>query len=166
MASLASILKKNYIAPSAQLPAGSEAEKAARLRFQSFFESLTPDCVERDIASVYAENAILHDTLVTHEGLADIRKYLMRTAGRADGVKVEINEWLRGSDAQYIRWTMDITWSAFKKGQTTRSSGVSLIRFDAEGKVLVHYDFWDSANGFFIHLPVIGWLMKKVIARI
>jgi hypothetical protein len=166
MASLESILKKNYIAPASQPPADSEAELAARLRFQSFFESLTPDRVESDTANVYASNAILHDTLVTHEGVEDIRKYLKRTAERADGVKVAVDEWLRGRDAQYMRWTMDITWSAFKKGQTTRSSGVSLIRFDAEGKVLVHYDFWDSANGFFIHLPVIGWLMKKVIARV
>lgn len=166
MASLESILNKNTIAPALQPAADSEAERAARLRFQSFFESLTPERVERDIASVYASNAILHDTLVTHEGLDDIRNYLKRTAERADSVKVSVDEWLRGRDAQYMRWTMDITWSAFKKGQTTRSSGVSLIRFDAEGKVLVHYDFWDSANGFFIHLPVIGWLMKKVIARV
>ena len=34
--------------------------------------------------------------------------------------------------------------------------GVSQIRFNREGKVAFHQDFWDSGKNFYAHLPVIG----------
>lgn len=145
----------------------SAAGAAALERFERFFSDLTPERVKADAASVYAADAILHDTLATHEGVEAIRDYLLRTAERASGVKVEILRVLTdGSDA-FLVWRMDITWSAFrKKGQTTRSHGMSQIRFDADGKVALHHDFWDSAGGFFEHLPVVGSLIRWIKGRV
>ncbi len=145
----------------------TEAGAAALERFKRFFGNLTPERVRNDAAFVYAADAILHDTLATHEGVEAIQAYLLRTAERAAGVKVDILRVLTdGSDA-FLVWRMDITWSAFRqKGRTTRSHGMSHIRFDADGKVALHHDFWDSASGFFEHLPLVGtlirWIKRKV----
>lgn len=146
---------------------GGEAGSAALERFKRFFSDLTPQRVRNDAASVYAANAILHDTLATHEGVEAIRAYLMRTAERASGVKVDIQRVLiEGNDA-FLVWRMDITWSAFRqKGRTTRSHGMSHIRFDNDGKVALHHDFWDSAGGFFEHLPLVGGLIRWVKRRV
>jgi hypothetical protein len=46
------------------------------------------------------------------------------------------------------------------------SVGVSQIRFDREGKVAFHQDFWDSGKNFYAHLPVIGGAVGYVGKRL
>jgi hypothetical protein len=146
---------------------GSDAEAAALARFREFFENMTPEQVRASVDKVYATDAWLYDTLVVHHGIDTIRPYFIKTAERAAGVRVEVLDVLRSGDDFYIKWQMDIDWSAFtKKGRTTRSFGMSQLRFNAAGHVVMHYDFWDSAHGFFEHLPVVGaairWIKRKV----
>lgn len=149
------------------VPPDSAAEEEAIARFRDFFTSLTPEVARTRTADVYAANAYLHDTLATHHGVEEIRDYFVKTAERASGVAVQIEDVVRSGPDFYFRWSMDITWSAFRsKGETTRSVGVSLIRFDGDGKVVLHHDFWDSAGGFFEHLPVVGWMIRALKAQV
>jgi len=145
---------------------GSEAERHAIERFCDFFSRMTPERVRSLVDSVYADNAIVHDTLVTHVGIDAIRAYFIKTAERASDVKVRVDDHVRTGNDFYVRWTMDITWSAFKKGTTTRSVGVSQIRFDRDGKVVLHHDFWDSASGFYEHLPIVGAMIRWIKRRV
>lgn len=147
--------------------AGSSQEAVALDRFKQFFSDMTPERVRNECASVYAEGAILHDTLVTHQGLDEVVPYFVKTAERSSGVSVVVDQVIREGVDFYVRWTMDICWSAFRyKGQTTRSVGMSHLRFDSEGKVILHHDFWDSASGFFAYLPIIGGLIRWVKKRV
>ena len=141
---------------------GSPEEAAALARFSAFFQNMDPDQVARTAREVYAADAWLYDTLVLHHGLESIEPYFVRTAERAAGVRVEILDVLRKGPDFYVKWIMDIEWSAFRKGTTTRSFGMSHLRFNREGRVILHYDFWDSTNGFFEHLPVIGRILKWI----
>lgn len=61
---------------------------------------------------------------------------------------------------------MDIQFRKLKKGEVTRSVGMSHIRFDRDGKVTFLNDYWDSTSGFFEHVPVVGWLIGKVKDRV
>jgi hypothetical protein len=38
--------------------------------------------------------------------------------------------------------------------------GSSHVRFDANGRVIYHRDYWDAANELYAKLPIIGTLMK------
>ena len=148
------------------LEPGSRAEAEALERFQRFFSDLTPERVTRECAQVYAADAILHDTLVTHRGIDEILPYFRKTAERAAGVRVTIDQSLREGPDFYIRWTMEITWRGFNQGRATRSVGMSQLRFNPEGKVVLHHDFWDAASGFFVHLPVLGPLIRWIKRRV
>jgi hypothetical protein len=37
-----------------------------------------------------------------------------------------------------------------------------MIRFDREGRVILHQDFWDSAQGVWDHVPVLGIGLQHV----
>ncbi|MFP4281128.1 MAG: nuclear transport factor 2 family protein [Opitutales bacterium] len=147
------------------VPESPEAEAAIE-RFRRFFSDLTVDRVEEECARVYARDAILHDTLVTHQGIDEILPYFRSTAERAAGVNVTIDRTVRDGSDYFIQWTMDITWKGFGKGRTTRSVGMSHLRFNAAGEVVLHHDFWDSTSGFFEHLPVIGGLLRWIKRRV
>lgn len=40
------------------------------------------------------------------------------------------------------------------------------IRFDSEGKVILHQDFWDSTGGLFEHVPALGWMLRRAKKRL
>jgi hypothetical protein len=161
-----SLLEKTDAA-ARQAPApGSPGEAAALERFRGFFENMTPARVGDSVDAVYAADAWLYDTLVVHHGIAEIRPYFIKTAERAAGVRVQVLDTLRSGPDFYIKWAMEIDWSGFRKGVTTTSYGMSHLRFNRDGMVVLHYDFWDAANGFFEHIPVVGhlirWIKRKV----
>jgi steroid delta-isomerase len=44
--------------------------------------------------------------------------------------------------------------------------GASHLRFDADGKVAWHRDYWDAAEELYARLPGIGWLMRALRRRL
>ncbi|HKJ90326.1 MAG TPA: nuclear transport factor 2 family protein [Oceanipulchritudo sp.] len=160
------LLEKTDAAARDAPPPGSEAEASALAAFRKFFENMTPEQVEAEIANVYAGDAWLYDTLALHNGLEEIRPYFIATARRAAAVRVEVLDLLRNGHEFYLKWQMDIDWSSFKSGKTTRSFGMSHLRFNEDGRVILHYDFWDSGHGFFEHLPLIGSAIRAVKRKV
>jgi hypothetical protein len=51
-------------------------------------------------------------------------------------------------------------------GEEKRSIGMSHVRFDADGRVELHQDFWDSAAGLWEHVPGLGGLLKLAKRRL
>ena len=44
--------------------------------------------------------------------------------------------------------------------------GISHLRFDTEGKIILHKDFWDAAGGLYEDLPVLGGGMRWIKSRL
>jgi hypothetical protein len=40
--------------------------------------------------------------------------------------------------------------------------GATHLRFNDEGKVTWHRDYWDAAEELYAKLPLIGWLMRSL----
>jgi hypothetical protein len=60
---------------------------------------------------------------------------------------------------------MSLRFKRLRRGVLTRSFGMSHIRFDAEDRVALYQDFWDSAAGLFEHVPVVGGLIRTIKRR-
>ncbi|HKL63194.1 MAG TPA: nuclear transport factor 2 family protein [Woeseiaceae bacterium] len=144
----------------------SEAEAAAVERVREFFADLTPERVQRMAADVYAADAFFNDTLKTLRGADAIGQYFLETARNAGSVQVVFHDISRSGDDFYFRWRMTMRIGALAGGEPLVSWGVTHFRFDEEGRVVVHQDFWDSAGGFYEHLPVVGGLLRAIRARL
>jgi hypothetical protein len=44
--------------------------------------------------------------------------------------------------------------------------GMSFVRFDDQGKVVEHIDYWDPAAGIYEQLPLLGTLMRYLRRRL
>ena len=40
-----------------------------------------------------------------------------------------------------------------------------MVRFDAQGRVVLHQDFWDATAGVFEHVPVVGTAIRGIKAK-
>ena len=145
---------------------GSAEEAAAIARFSDFISVMSPASARQKTAQVYAANAYLNDTLKQVRGATEIEEYFVESLAATDSVWVEITDVAQSQGNYYFRWIMHIRFNNIKAGETTSSIGMSHIRFDREGKVVLHQDYWDSATGFYQHLPVIGRLINWVKSRL
>jgi len=153
--------------PASALEPGSPAETAALERFKSFLQGIGDvEYVRENTRKAYAEDAWLDDTLVVHQGAAEIEKYFVKTSETMTSYQVTIDDVARSGNDYYVRWTMIFAAPALSGGEPCHSVGVSQIRFNPEGKVQLHKDFWDSGQNFYAHLPVVGGAVGFVRKRL
>lgn len=151
----------------APLVSGSPETRAAIERFKAFFATFAPDKVERLLDVTYAPDVWFNDTLKEIEGRDALGAYLKHSAEAVDACSVEVHEVVdNGVGDFYFRWTMLIRFKRFARGTDTRSIGISHIRFDAQGRVVLHQDYWNAADGLFQYVPVLGWMIRAIKKRV
>jgi hypothetical protein len=149
------------------LPAGGPGEKAALERFTTFLKGIgDAKFVRENTLKTYSSDAYLDDTLVIHHGAAEIEAYFIKTSETMTSYQLEIEDIARSGDDFYVRWTMKFAAPLLSGGEPVYSVGVSQVRFNREGKVAFHQDFWDSGKNFYSRLPVIGGAVGYVSKRL
>jgi hypothetical protein len=133
-----------------------EAERAALTRIKDFLSHLMDEQSRARTADVYADDAFFNDTIKTEIGAAKIEEYFDGTADNAEAIEVEFQDMARSGNDYYLRWVMDVRFKKFHRGRSFRTIGMTHVRFDEQGRVILHQDYWDSAAGFFQHVPVLG----------
>lgn len=141
-------------------------DRAYADRFGRLFAEFTPERVRELAAETYAPNVHFNDTLKDVRGLDKLIPYLAESAEHCEACEVELLDVARSGEDFYVRWEMMIRFKKLAKGQDTVSRGVSHLRFDADDRIVLHQDYWDSAQGFFQYVPVLGWMIRKIKARL
>lgn len=156
---------REYHEALAARPGVAMSESAARAaigKFAGLYGDLSVPNVTANVRDVYAPDAWFNDTIATEVGIAAIEKYLLRTAEGAEAVQAKINDVaVSGSDC-YVRWTMEIRTKNLAGGKPIVTEGVSQLRFDRDGRIVLHQDFWNPATGIYQHLPLLGPAIRFV----
>lgn len=147
-------------------PRGSAAEKEAISRFERFLGHLDEKVAREQTEKVYAPNAFLNDTLKTLHGSPAIRDYFIKTARGLDSMTVTFDDVAVSGQNYYFRWTMDTRMKHLAHGKNVRTIGVTMVRFDPQGRVILHQDFWDSAQGVWDHVPLLGTVIRWIQSKI
>ena len=147
------------------LKKGSPEEKEAIARFESFLSVMNESTVRTNTRNVYAENAFLNDTLKTVHGERAIEAYFLGSAANCESITVRFDDVAESNGEYYFRWVMDVKFKKFRKGETVTTIGMTHIRFDESGKVVLHQDYWDSAAGVYENIPVLGAVIRKIKSR-
>ena len=143
---------------------GSEAQQAAYDRLQAYFANMSATSVRDQTAVVYAPDAYLNDTLVGIDGARRIQSYFSHTMQDTRVLDVRfLDRACNGIDC-FVRWEMRVEHKSLAGGAPVLSHGMTQFRFDAEGRVLLHKDFWDSGTGLYEQLPVLGRIVGRVRA--
>lgn len=121
--------------------------------------------VEANTAKVYAPDAYLNDTLVTHHGPEEIKAYFLATADTMTQYQVTVDDTVSSGNDHYVRWTMVFTAPKLNGGKPVESVGMSHVRFNSAGQVIMHQDFWDSGTNIYGQLPVLGGVIESIRKR-
>ncbi len=144
---------------------GSDDERAAVQRVKDFFAVMTEDSVRKQTRQVYAPEAYLNDTLKSLNGAAAIEDYFLASVRNAESVTVQFVDVAESGGNYYFRWVMNTRLKQLRPGQTIRTIGITMMRFDPQGRVVFHQDFWDATAGLFEHVPVMGTAIRGIKAK-
>jgi len=138
-----------------------EEPRVARLR--NYFENLSPASVER-LEEFYAPDAHFKDPFNDVRGTAAIQRVFAGMFSQVDRPRFVITRTICQGDDAFLAW--DFLFSC--KGDTRREQiihGATHIKFAADGRVVLHRDYWDVAEELYEKLPVLGPLMRWLKRR-
>ncbi len=145
---------------------GSAEEQVVLARLQGYFTQMSPESVRQKSAAVYSDEAYLNDNIVGIFGLAKVTDYFVHAAGQAEVLDVAFLDVARSETDYFIRWRMTVQVAALNEGAPIVSYGATQFRFNQQGQVVLHRDFWDAATGLHEQLPYIGGIMNFVHAKL
>ena len=136
-----------------------EPERDVELaRLVRFFETISPETLDQ-LPAIYAADARFKDPFNEVQGLAAISRIFTHMFGQVDAPRfVVTNRVLQGSQA-FLTWDFLFRMKRFSSEQQC-IRGATHIRFDVDGTVVLHRDYWDAAEELYEKLPVVGALMR------
>ncbi len=151
---------------STKATASANPSKQSVEAFTAFLQKIgDKEYIRENTAKVYAKDAYLNDTLVTHHGPAEIMAYFLNTSDTMTTYKVTIDDIASNGAEHYVRWTMHFAAPGLNGGKTVESCGISHIRVNGDGKVTMHQDFWDSGTNIYGQIPVLGGAIESIRRR-
>ena len=147
----------------------SSITQAPRLHVEVFTElicQMQAHSIRKRVENTYGENAYFNDTLRELQGAEAIGKYLEKSLSATNGVYTSVEDVAISGIDYYYRWKMEIRFRSLNNGRAGHSRGMSQIRYDETGRIVLHRDFWDAATGFFSYLPIfrnaIPWIKGRL----
>ncbi|HVK21228.1 MAG TPA: nuclear transport factor 2 family protein [Actinokineospora sp.] len=103
-------------------------------------------------AACYAEDAVMHDVAIgkTFTGRAEIAEFLRVWLAASPDSHIEIGEPIVAGDRASVTWVGTGTLTGdfahipgAVYGSTVNQRAVSVLRFDADGLIVEHFDYYD-----------------------
>jgi len=132
----------------------------------TFFETVHLESIA-DFPHYYSEDAYFKDPFNEVRGVPAIQRVFTHMFSQVVEPLFKIIERVVDENAAMLVWEFHYRIAIFGREQKLTIHGTSHLKFNAEGKVYWHRDYWDAAEELYARLPVVGLLMrglKKVMA--
>lgn len=148
------------------LPApGSAAEERMLDRVKDLFSDYSRQNLEKNVTEVYAEEVYFRDAFKQLSSAREIRAYFLEGLEALEDAEFVFNNVARSGGDFYFDWTMRLDFRKTASGTWEESMGVSRMRFNGEGKVIFHQDYWDPTDIVYERIPVAKQLIRFVKNR-
>jgi hypothetical protein len=152
----------NYV-----LPKDGSDEEAAMLRpFRELFETYTYENVEANLPIVYADKLYFRDAFKQFSEVEPLLNYMLKGFEPLENSEFLINRIINKDGEYYVDWMMRLDFKKTPTGTWEESIGMTHIRFNSEGEVIFHQDYWDPTDIVYRRIPIakqlIGYVKKKL----
>lgn len=124
-----------------------------------FYNEFTPASVAR-FPEFYSADAWFKDPFNEVRGIEAIQRIFTHMFGQVAEPHFVVTEKVVDANGAMLAWEFRFRMKLWRKGETQVIRGVSHLKFDAEGQVCYHRDYWDAAEELYEKLPLIGSIFK------
>jgi hypothetical protein len=133
-------------------------------RYADYFEQLNADNLSQ-LVTVMSEDVHFVDPFNDVHGLEAVERIFRHMFTSLQDAKFRVTHAAVTGGSEpigLIRWEL----SSLLNGKPYNIIGMSEVGFAADGRVNSHIDHWDAGQQFYERLPVIGWLLRTIRARL
>ena len=145
--------------------AKEDTTKAQAQRIEKVFNELREDNVHI-LDKFYAKDTLFIDPIGRHEGIKAVKDYYAGIYKGVEEIKFEFSEIISNGNNHVGVWKMTLTTPNLNSGKPVILHGNSVIKFNDEGLVSYHRDYFDMGEFIYEHIPLLGSVTKYVKKRL
>ncbi|WP_340666195.1 nuclear transport factor 2 family protein [Rhodocyclus gracilis] len=134
-------------------------------RVVEFYATFSPESVGR-FGEFYSDNAYFKDPFNEVRGIPAIQRVFLHMFEQIAEPRFVIVDQVTDAGGAVLIWEFHYRMKAWKAGGTQLMRGVSHLKFDADGRVNWHRDYWDAAEELYAKLPGIGCIFRGLQKRL
>lgn len=135
-------------------------------KFCALYSTLDATTAEA-LASIYTQDVEFIDPIAHHHGLDAVKTYFAVLLENTEDCTFHISMIAPSApneDIDYtVTWTMRLVLK--NKSAPIQLQGISILKVRNE-KIYYHRDFYDLGEMVYEHIPVLGWVIHKIKARL
>lgn len=113
----------------------------------------------------YHPQADFADPIGKMKGAQALRKYYGNLYENVKEVRFEFKEIIESDNRVVAVWLMYLKTDKLNGGEIFTVEGNSVVHFDSNGMAIYHRDYFDMGEFIYERLPVIGFVVRKIRAR-
>ena len=133
-------------------------------RVIDFYESLDAAALSR-LPEVYGPQARFKDPFNDVQGPAAIRRVFEHMYRTLDAPRFVVRSAVLEADEAFLSWDFLFRLHRIDPRREQCIRGATHLRFDGDGRVALHRDYWDAAEELYEKLPGVGVLMRWLKRR-
>lgn len=141
-------------------PVGSPEEAAMLAGIDNLFTNYTYENIAAKTTEVYGQEVYFRDAFRQFSNPEDLREYLLHGLEPLAAAEFIFNRVIRSGGEFYIDWTMRLDFKSTPPGTWEESIGMTHVRFNSEGKVIFHQDYWDPTDIVYRRIPIAKQLIS------
>ena len=127
-----------------------------------FYETLTPETIGA-LSSLVTPDVRFRDPFNDVKGIDAYQRILAKMFDDLDAPTFEVRHAVLDGMVGYLKWRLAFRG---KRGRERHIVGMSELRFDKDGRVEQHVDYWDAASQFYERVPVLGLFLRLIRRRL
>ena len=134
-------------------------------RLVRFFEQLAPADLDR-LAECYAPDAAFKDPFNEVRGVPAIAAIFRHMFVSLHEPRFVVTARVQQGDEAFLCWDFHFRFRRSGPAGLQTLRGATRLRFDTQGRVVLHRDYWDAAEELYEKLPLLGGLMRWLKRRV
>ena len=110
----------------------------------------------------YAKDVEFHDPVGMIKGLKNIKDYYSSMYQNVKNIKFSFSHFISQENEIVGFWKMTYQTNSLNAGKPIVVTGNSHLKFNSEDKVYYHRDFFDMGEMVYEHIPVAGYVVRKI----
>lgn len=124
-----------------------------------FYHRLTPESVGR-FSEFYTEEAYFKDPFNEVRGIEAIQRIFRHMFAQVVEPRFVIVEKIADATGAMLVWEFHFRIERWRLCKSHIMRGASHLRFDSDGKINYHRDYWDTAEELYMKVPGLALLMR------
>jgi hypothetical protein len=129
--------------------------------FLDFYNNLSQNNLA-SLPELYASNVEFIDPVHHMLGLEQLQQYFSHAYARLSSCNFVAGAKIANQDQGCLSWVMTFTHEAIGNGKSISVHGCSVVHWNSEGKIAYHRDYYDLNEMVLEHIPLLGWVTKKI----